>query len=112
MKLRIIKRLLITCSAALILVISMPLRNTSASIAPGCSSARPTALKGAITAHGGDFHDYSVDVLIGMDFHNSAGSKIKIDGTAAGSGYSYTDAVNPDLSAQGEPSSTPGNERT
>ncbi len=81
-----------------------------AAVAPGCSASRPTAITGSITAYGGDYHSWTVNVLIGIDLHNSSGAKVKPDGsTLSGSPYSYVEKVNVSLAPPGLPS---GGERT
>ncbi len=104
-------RLLIATVLAFIGTILSPALSQSAyAVAPGCSSGRPTAITGTVTGYGGDYHSWSVNVLVGMDLSNSAGQKLKPDGSSISGGtYSYTDAVNPNLAPPGAPS---GQDRT
>jgi hypothetical protein len=70
----------------------------------GCGGSRPTSITGTITGYGGSFDNWTVNVLVGMDLHDGNGKKVKPDGSAAGSGYSYTDAVSPNLTPPGQAS--------
>jgi len=76
-----------------------------ATVAPGCTASRPTAIGGAIYGYGGSYNSWSVDALVGMDFANSSGQKVDIDGNViTAAGYSYVDNVNPTLGQPGAPS--------
>lgn len=87
--------------AAAIITAQFPARKALAA-APGCPSSHPTAITGSITSYGGNYHGWSVNALIGMDFHNSASQKVDINGNIKTSGgYSYFDHVNPSLAPPG-----------
>lgn len=72
--------------------------------APGCSASRPTAITGSVYGFAGDYNNWSVNVLIGMDLLNSSGQKVSPSGAKTGSGYSYVDTVNPHLAPPGSSS--------
>lgn len=70
-------------------------------IAPGCSSARPTAITGSVFAYGGTYNNWTVDVLVGIDLTNASGTKVDVNGHAHSSGFSYVDTVNKTLAQPG-----------
>ncbi|HEX5798194.1 MAG TPA: hypothetical protein VFX79_02460 [Candidatus Saccharimonadales bacterium] len=71
-------------------------------IASGCSSSRPTAIRGSIKAYGGDYNNWSTKAFIGIDLLNSNKKKVGPAGNRkTTSGYSHTITVNPSLSQPG-----------
>lgn len=78
--------------------------NTVDAKAAGCSTARPTAISGTIRGFSGEYHNWSVNVLIGIDLLNSSNQKVDVNGNVTTAGYSYTDKVNPNLTPPGSAS--------
>ena len=74
----------------------------SAAVASGCSASRPTSIGGAFTAYGGRFEGWTVDAVVGMDFLNSAGQRVNIDGGAPGAGYSIMTYLNRGMAEPGK----------
>lgn len=71
--------------------------------APGCPSTHPTSITGNIYG-GGD--NYSVGVLVGMDFLDASGQRVDYNGVPKTSTYGYVDNVNPSLTALGSSDTT------
>lgn len=79
----------------------MPLAVTSPAVAaaPGCTTARPTSVGGAIFSYP---DNRSVNVLIGMDLADANRKKVDRDGNPTTSGtYLYRERINPSIPAEG-----------
>lgn len=75
---------------------------TVTAIAPGCDSAHPTFVGGAI--YGSDGR--SLNALIGVDHVDSNGVKINADGTPVTGVYSWTRGINPGFPPEGKADQT------
>jgi hypothetical protein len=103
------KRTLVLLSFATTLVLASGLvvlpAKSAVAIAPGCTASQPTAIGGTIYGYGGSYNNWSVNVVIGMDFHNSSNQKVWPNGSINNKpDYSSVDTVNPTLEQPGAPS--------
>lgn len=71
-------------------------------VAPGCTSSKPTAITGTVRGYWGDYNNWSVNVLVGIDLLDASNNKVEVNGI--NDGYSYVDKVNPDLAPPGSSS--------
>jgi hypothetical protein len=79
-------------------------------VAPGCTSDRPTSIGGAIYGYGGQFNNWTINAMVGIDLTDANGVKVNPDGSRyTGKSYPALDYVNPNLAQPGEAS---GGERT
>lgn len=69
-----------------------------AAVAPGCTSARPTRLGGAIYGYP---DNRALDAIIGVQTVDASGKTVDLAGSAQASGYTYVQRVNPTLPATG-----------
>jgi hypothetical protein len=75
---------------------------SAASIAPGCTAARPIKIGGTIRGFGGQFNNWSVNAQVSVDLKASGSSqKVDVDGLPTSAGYSYYEYINPTLQPPG-----------
>jgi hypothetical protein len=104
-----IARILVFLSLVIAMVLAsgsiVPPAKSVISIAPGCTAEKPTSIGGTIYGYGGDYNNWSVSVVIGMDLHNSSNQKVWPNGSLNKEAkYSAEDRVNKTLAQPGAPS--------
>jgi hypothetical protein len=92
-------RLLLTLAAATAVALPLAATTPAVAAAPGCTTARPTSIGGAIYG----FPDSrSLNALVGIDLQNADRRKVDRDGNLSSSGtYLYRERINPTISADG-----------
>jgi hypothetical protein len=98
-----VKFVIAKAAAAAVVIAALLPAQAALAVAPGCTSALPTAIGGGIYGYP---DNRSLHALVGVDL--VAGSThVKVDGTANTSGgYAYNDNVNPTLGADGSTDTT------
>jgi hypothetical protein len=79
-----------------------PLASAVTAIAPGCDTAHPTFVGGAIYGSDGG----SLNALIGVDHLDANDVKVNADGVPVTGAYSWTQGVNPSFPPQGNADQT------
>jgi hypothetical protein len=98
------RRILLALAAATSLALPLAVATPAVAAAPGCTSARPTSIGGAIYGYP---DNRSVNVLIGIDLQNADRKKVDRDGNPSTSGtYLYRERINPTISADGSDDKT------
>lgn len=79
-------------------------------VAPGCTASEPTSIGGDFYGYGGQFNNWTVNAMVGIDLVDASGTRVNPDGSVyQGSSYPALDFVNPTLAEPGTPT---GGERT
>lgn len=93
------RRLLMTLAAASSMVLPLAVTSPAIAAAPGCTSARPSSIGGAVYGYP-DLR--SLNVLIGIDLQDINRKKVDRDGNLSTSPtYLYREKINPDIPPEG-----------
>jgi len=91
-------------------VLASPGTQARAAVAPSCTADRPTSLGGALYGYGGQFNNWTINALVGIDLIDANGNRVNPDGSPhPANGYPALDFVNPNLA---QPGMAGGGERT